>query len=97
MTTDPAFYPQYVLENLPFLPLGVSVRQFSSHNRAGYNKDDDEFLYTDEQGDSVIFDAAGPGCVRSMWSTNIPDNQVLLFYFDGEDNPRYQIPALQFY
>jgi hypothetical protein len=97
MTIDPAFRITHTLADLPLLPRGVSVRQFSSHNRAGYNKDDDDFLYTDELGDSVIFDTAGPGCVRSMWSTNIPENQVLLFYFDDDLEARYEIPAKQFY
>lgn len=97
MNTDPNFSITHSLTDLPLLPRGVTVRQFSSHNRAGYNKDDDEFLYTDDYGDSVLFDATGPGCVRSMWSTNIPADQVLLFYFDGESKPRYEIPSLQFY
>ena len=94
---NPEFYSAYRLENLPLLPRGVATRQFSSHNRAGRNQDNDAFLYTDEHGDSVIFDAAGPGCVRSMWSTNIPEQQVLRFYFDDETAPRYEIPARQFY
>ena len=86
-----------MLTNLPLLPRRVSVRQFSSHNKAGMNLDHDGFLYSDDQGDSVIFDAAGPGCVRSMWSTNIPEDQALLFYFDDEPTPRYHILARQFY
>ena len=32
-----------------------------------------------------------------MWSTLVPKDQVLLFYFDDESKPRYKIPARAFY
>ena len=97
MHTDPVFYAYHTLDRLPFLPRGISVRQFSSHSRMGVNRDNDDFLYKDDRGNNVIFDAAGPGCIRSMWSTSIPEDQALLFYFDGEAEPRYKIPTRQFY
>ena len=85
------------LDELPVLPRNVSVHQFSSHNKKGLNGDAGWFLYRDEAGDAVIFDAVGPGCVRSMWQTGVAKEQVLKFYFDGEALPRYAIPALDFY
>jgi hypothetical protein len=97
MNADPEYYARHTLDRLPLLPRGISVRQFSSHSRMGVNRDSDGFLYTDDRGDHVIFDAIGPGCLRSMWSTNIPENQVLLFYFDDDPEPRYGIPTREFY
>jgi hypothetical protein len=85
------------LDDLPRLPRNVVVEQFSSHNKQGVNMDADWFLYKDEQGDSVVFDAAGPGCVRSIWQTCLPKDQVLKFYFDGETKPRYVMRTYDFY
>ena len=45
----------------------------------------------------MIFDAVGPGCVRSIWQTDIQAGQILKFYFDGEKKPRYAIPSIDFY
>ncbi|MCC6126994.1 MAG: DUF2961 domain-containing protein [Pirellulales bacterium] len=85
------------LDRLPLLPRNVSLHQFSSHNKKGLNGDADWILYRDENGDAVVFDAAGPGCVRSIWQTQISSAQILKFYFDGETEPRYAIPAVDFY
>ena len=54
-------------------------------------------LYKDEKGDFVVFDAIGPGCVRSIWQTCFPKDQVLKFYFDGETKPRYEVKTVDFY
>lgn len=79
------------LDELPGLPDGHLVEQASSHSRAGINDDSGWFLYRDAAGDAVIFDAIGPGCVKSIWSTAFPDDQELLFTFDGEVEPRFAI------
>jgi len=86
-----------LLEKLIRVPSQVSVRQVSSHNKKGVNGDADWPLYKDSRGDDVIFDAAGPGCVRSMWGTDFDRNAVLQFYFDGEKEPRLRINVLDFY
>ena len=39
----------------------------------------------------------GPGCLRSFWQTWIQKDQILKFYFDGQPQPRYTIPALDLY
>ena len=85
------------LDDLPRLPCNVSVHQFSSHNKKGLNGDADWFLYKDEAGDAVIFDAMGPGCVRNIWKTCLADDQILKFYFDGETKPRYVISVPDFF
>ncbi len=85
------------LDDLPTLPRNVSLLQFSSHNRQGVNGDADWCLYKDAKGDFIVFDAMGPGCVRSFWQTCFPKDQVLKFYFDGESKPRYEIPTMDLY
>ena len=101
MSLPPAFADApcapMTLDQLPLLPRDVSVHEFSSHNKQGVNGDAEWFLYKDANGDSVVFDAAGPGCVRSIWQTCFPPEQIIKFYFDGESKPRYAIPAIDFY
>jgi hypothetical protein len=90
--------PEYALLNrLLHTPRNVSVHQFSSHNKKGFNGDENWPLYVDRYGDDVIFDAAGPGCVRSMWGTNFDPESVLKFYFDGEEKPRVAVKYIDFY
>jgi hypothetical protein len=90
--------PSYdLLRKLPEMPEQVSVHQFSSHNKKGLNGDENWPLYKDMHGDDVIFDASGPGCVKSMWATNLDPSAILKFYFDGEKKPRYSIPYMDFF
>jgi hypothetical protein len=85
------------LDDLPLLPGGLTVGQFSSHNKTGSNGDAGWFLYRDAHGDAVIFDVTGPGCVKSMWGTSLPEKQKLKFYFDGEEMPRFTVNASELY
>ena len=97
---EPEFpaHPAYrLLERLLQPPGRVTVQQFSSHNKKGLNGDENWPLYEDEHGDSVIFDAAGPGCVRSIWGTNFDSDSVIKFYFDEESEPRYSINYVDFF
>jgi len=84
-------------EELCAVPSGRTVHQFSSHNKEGRNGDDGWHLYDDEKGHAVIFDVEGPGCLRSMWSTDIREDAVLHFTFDGEEEARYSIPMIGFF
>ena len=91
-------HPAYtLLERLLHLPGQVMVLQSSSHNKTGHNGDENWPLYKDEHGDDVIFDAAGPGCVRSIWGTHFAEDAYLKFYFDGEAEPRYHIREIDFF
>ncbi|MCC6444218.1 MAG: DUF2961 domain-containing protein [Armatimonadetes bacterium] len=83
--------------DLPLLPRQVSVHQFSSHNRQGDNGDAGWHLYDDTRGDGVVFDACGPGCVKSIWMTSLEPSQVLMFYLDGEAEPSVRLPAIDFF
>lgn len=84
------------LDDLPILPQGIAVHEISSHNRRGGNGDCDWSLYDQKNGERVMFDAVGPGCLRSFWQTDISP-RVLNFYFDGEEKPRYSVPLDELY
>ena len=86
-----------LINTLPILPKNVLSGQTSSHHRNGVNKDEGNFLYTDENGESVLFDAAGPGCIKSIFSTKIVSGTTIKFYFDGEETPTYDMPILDLY
>lgn len=88
---------QDLLDRLLQSPGQFQVLQTSSHNKQGRNGDADRPLYKDSKGDDVIFDAAGPGCVRSIWGTWLARDAVLNFYFDGEQEPRYRINEIDFF
>jgi len=91
-------YPSNTLfEKLIRVPQGITVNQFSSHNKHGLNDDEYWPLHVDNNGDEVIFDATGPGCVRSMWATNLDSSAIVKFYFDDEKKPRYSLNYVDFY
>jgi len=91
-------YPSnHLFEKLIRLPQGITVNQFSSHNKTGQNDDEYWPLYIDDNGDEVIFDAVGPGCVRSMWATNLDSAAIIKFYFDDEKEPRFRMNYIDFY
>jgi hypothetical protein len=92
-----AGFSHELLEKLLELPEHVVVYQFSSHNKKGLNGDENWPLYKDRNGDDVIFDASGPGCVKSMWGTNFDPDAILKFYFDGEKKPQYSISYIDFF
>jgi hypothetical protein len=86
-----------LLDRLLRVPPQIQVLQVSSHNKQAVNGDANWPLYKDRRGDDVIFEAAGPGCIRSMWGTAFDPAAVLQFYFDGEQEPRLRVNILDFY
>jgi hypothetical protein len=86
-----------LFDKLLRVPPQVLVLQTSSANKKGENGDAEWPLYKDARGDDVIFDAAGPGCVRSLWGTAFDPAAVFQFYFDGQAEPRLRIPVLDLY
>jgi len=96
-TAESAQSSYAMLDRLLHLPKLRSVHQFSSHNKKGENKDANSPLYKLANGENVIFDSAGPGCVRSMWGTGLRDDGFFKFYFDGEAEARYRISLIDFY
>lgn len=86
----------------PRIVPGVEARAFTSYGRTGGN--DDGFAGTwselyEERGEHVIFDAFGPGVLRTLWFTSdvggngpLPE-KAIRFYFDDETRPRITIDA----
>jgi len=94
----PDFYNN--LSNLPYLYDNVESYYISSYDRTGGN--DDGFrgtyseLYVDENGEHVIFEEKGPGCIYNMWGTGpekIPNWGLIKFYFDDEKKPALTMDA----
>jgi hypothetical protein len=65
------------IDQWPRLVPGVQLRGTTSYDRNGGN--DDGFggtysaLYVDARGENVIFDAEGPGVLRTLWFTSAVD------------------------
>lgn len=83
---------------LPELRKNAQVHYEGSIDKQGGNADWDWWLYQDEKGEWVIFEAFGPGCLynfvqhRYLSSTD----PLFRFYFDGEAEPRFQLHASEF-
>jgi hypothetical protein len=87
-------------ELLPlFLPEGTQTRQSSSYDPSGSNNDGNSKTaytkYIDTNGEYVIFDASGPGCLYrqqiNVWSRGrkkAAGQAHIKYYFDEEPTPR---------
>ncbi len=87
-------------ELLPlFLPDGTETRQSSSYDPSGSNNDGNYKTaytkYINTNGEYVIFDASGPGCLyrqqMNVWSRGRKKAAGLVhikYYFDNESKPR---------
>lgn len=81
---------------LPYLQEGTFIQQVSTHDRSGGNWDGwygaYSHLYQDENGEYVLMDDVGAGCVVRMWTTyNATHGNAtnrFRIYFDGEEVPR---------
>jgi hypothetical protein len=93
----------FQLETLPFLQTAAQTRQFCSYDRAGDNYDAEYFpLYTDTNGECVIFDAMGLGCLyrqqMNIWYGDpIYKGIRIRFYFDDETRPRVDMDVSTFF
>lgn len=65
------------------------------------------YLYRDSQGRYVLLDASGPGAITRLWMTqttpgvrtngDVQDTGRIQIFLDGEDTPRVDLPADQFF
>src|SRR5690606_16862891 len=81
------------ISQLPKYRSGQLVEQISSYDRTGGNDDGFDGTYSyirREEGKLVIADLKGPGVVNRIW-TPTPTDDLISFYFDGEEAPRLQI------
>lgn len=89
---------------LPRLRPGVVMRSFSSYDRTGGNNDGFNGTYSAlriEEGDSVIAEMDGPGCIYRIWFTHSIDKEPGLLdrkgehiriYLNGDETPVLDVP-----
>jgi hypothetical protein len=87
------------LDSLPVLDATSHPASASSHAPVGDNFDFGPFLYTDDRGGKVLMEAQGPGVIDRFWMTgnSIDDFGNIRIYFDGEEQPRVDLPASTFF
>ena len=71
---------------------GVQAGLFSSWDRGslqvwGANGDAGNYLRVEENGEAVMVDVDGPGCIYRIWSAN-PQGRIRI-YLDGAQNPTF--------
>ena len=89
------------LDLLPLLqPTGTRMAHSCNHDQTAHNGDGFRLWprYIDSQGQAVIYDAAGPGCLyrlqMNIWCRGpysmrpTPPGMRIRFHFDDEQNPR---------
>lgn len=86
------------LLSLPVLEKNLKINYEGSIDKNGANADWDWFLYEDRQGEWVIFDVKGPGCIYNFVQHRYISSEepVFKFYFDGENSPRFIIKSSEF-
>ncbi|MEA3402948.1 MAG: glycoside hydrolase family 172 protein [Armatimonadota bacterium] len=82
------------LDRLTHLRDGITAGQFSSWDRGererwGTNGDAGHYLRVEDDGEAVMVDVDGPGCIYRVWSAN-PQGTIRL-YFGGEETPTEQL------
>ena len=84
-------------DRLPYFREGVRCAQSSSHDPTGGNADGSYGILYTEEGNYVLFDEIGPGCLYRIWFTGIGDAGRIQFYFDGEETPRVDLDIDDFF
>ncbi len=83
----------YRLDRLGIFKESVKVASVSSYDRTGGNDDGFSGKYSfvhKEKDGLVLADLKGPGVIYRIW-TPTPTDDVMEFYFDGEDEPRITV------
>lgn len=89
----PGIEELYRLDRLPMLKESVKVASISSYDRTGGNNDgfDGKYSFIRKEKDGLVLaDLQGPGVIYRIW-TPTPTDDVMEFYFDGEEQPRIQV------
>ena len=89
----PGIQELYRLDRLAVLRESTRVASQSSYDRTGGNNDGfgGQYSFVRKEKDGLVLaDLEGPGVIYRVW-TPTPSDDVLEFYFDGEDRPRVQV------
>lgn len=78
----------------------ASVGMFSSYDRTGGNDDgfSGKYSFIRKEADDrlVLAEVEGPGAITRIW-TPTPTNDLIEFYFDGEEQPRLVVPFIDLF
>lgn len=87
------------LDLLPRFKRSIRVGSFSSYDRTGGNDDgfSGEYSFVRKEAEGLVLaELDGPGAIYRIW-TPTPTDDVFAFYFDGEAQPRLEIPFRQLF
>ncbi len=87
------------VDQLPAYRHNQLIEQESSYDRTGGNDDGFSGKYSyirKENGNRVLAEFEGPGVLNRFW-TPTPTEDTLLFYFDGEKEPRLKIKFIDLF
>ena len=86
------------LKSLPLPKTDCRAHYEGSIDKKGGNADWDWALYQDANGEWVLFEHLGPGCIYNFVQHRYPtcEEPVFRFYFDGEEIPRFTIRHSEF-
>ena len=84
--------------SLPLMDAHADIRYEGSISKCGDNADWDWGLYPDENGEWVLMEASGPGCIFNFTQHRYPTSAVPVFrfYFDHSPTPQFEITPAEF-
>ncbi len=82
------------LDRLMYWQEGLHAGQASSYDRAeherwGSNGDAGKYIRVEPNGEAVMAEIEGPGCIYRIWSAN--PQGIIRFYFDGASKPQLEL------
>ena len=86
------------IASLPLIDNTAEIRFEGSISKTGDNADWDWGMYTDENGEWVLMEADGPGCIYNFTQHRYPTSEVPVFrfYFDKSETPQFEIIPEEF-
>ena len=89
----PGIEELYRLDRMPVFRESTKVASVSSYDRTGGNNDGfgGQYSFVRKEKDGLVLaDLEGPGVIYRIW-TPTPTDDVMEFYFDGEETPRITV------
>ena len=83
---------------LPILDVSATTGYSGSIDKRGGNADWDWAIYQDGNGEWVLFEAFGPGCIYNFTQHRYPTSEepTFRFYIDNENSPAFSIRQSEF-
>ena len=83
---------------IPCFDLGSEIRYYGSMSKTGDNADWDWGMYQDSNGEWVLAEADGAGCIFNFTQHRYPTSEVptFKFYFDNSPTAQFEITPAEF-